>query len=506
MSSVEEPAAGPFPDAPQAPPSRNLAFSSVRWSMLAVIGRQVPQMLAALVLARLLGPDTYGVISAATVYVTFTTLLLDQGLAVALVQRPELDPRLPGAVASANLLSAAVLGIATIAASGLVAAFFRAPGLQPLLMVLGAGLLVKGVAITPRAMLQRTLRFRDIGLADISGGVLGSAAGIIAAVAGSGVWSMAWMVLITDGVVAVVTSARAHAGRPNLHLGQLRSILPFSLRVFGSNGLAFLSRNLDNVLVGRFLGVSALSVYAMSYRVLVVPVQFIGQTVTRVVFPLFSRVSGDRERLASGLLAATELLAFATVPAMGAVSVAAPELIGLVLGPEWAAAVPILTVLAIAGARETIFYITNPLMRAMGAGSLIIRYEVLAALVQLSGIIVGLQFGAFGVAVGLTLAGFVLSPVLLAIQRRFTGLPMLAQVGRMLPPVHAAAWAALAYLGVRWWLHSPVPVLLVGALAYLVVAGGVLLGVHRAATRRVMAAAGDLFRPRRGASPAGTPA
>jgi hypothetical protein len=51
-----------------------------------------------------------------------------------------------------------------------------------------------------------------------------------------------------------------------------------------------------------------------------------------------------------------------------------------------------------------------------------------------------------------------------------------------------------------------VPVLLVGALAYLVVAGGVLLGVHRAATRRVMAAAGDLFRPRRGASPAGTPA
>src|SRR4051794_16109228 len=108
---------------------RGNGSSSVRWSMAAVIGRQVSQMICALVLARLLGPETYGVISAATVYVTFTTLLLDQGLAAAIVQRPRLTRLTPGAVATANLLCGLVLAAVTVLTAPLVAAFFRAPDL-----------------------------------------------------------------------------------------------------------------------------------------------------------------------------------------------------------------------------------------------------------------------------------------------------------------------------------------------------------------------------------------
>ena len=83
------------------------AVASARWSAIAVFGRQASQIVSALVLARVLGPETYGVISAATVYVTLTTLVLDQGLAAALVQRPVISRSLPGAVATANLLTAA---------------------------------------------------------------------------------------------------------------------------------------------------------------------------------------------------------------------------------------------------------------------------------------------------------------------------------------------------------------------------------------------------------------
>ncbi|MFT3860682.1 lipopolysaccharide biosynthesis protein [Micropruina sp.] len=476
-------------------PTRSQAFSSVRWSVLAVLGRQLPQMIAALVLARVLGPEAYGVISAATVYVTFTTLLLDQGLAAALVQRPALPPGLSGAVTTVNLLSAAVLGGATVATSDLVAHFFTAPMLAPLLGVLGGGLLLKGVAITPRALLQRDLRFQRIGLADLVGGTAGAAAGITAALAGAGIWSMTWMVLTTDSLVALLLAIFARSGWPNLRFGLLREILPFSLRVFGSNALAFLSRNLDNILVGRFLGVASLSLYSMSYRVLVVPVQFIGQTVNRVVFPIFSRVSDERHRLAAGLLMATEILAFTAVPVMVGISVASPELIELILGAKWAAAAPVLTVLAVAGARETVFNVTNPLMRAKGAGKEIFRYEWLAAAVQLSGIAIGLQFGVFGVAVGLLAAGVVLSPVLLAIQRHFTGLTMRSQLGRMLPPVHASMWGAVAYVLVRWWLGQPFAVLAVGLIAYLFVTFGVLGLIHRSATRRAITTIKELLRP-----------
>lgn len=473
------------------------AGSSVRWSMAAVLGRQVSQMLSALVLARLLGPETYGVISAATVYVTFTTLLLDQGLAAAIVQRPRLTRFAPGAVATANLLCGLVLAGATVVAAPLVAAFFRAPELTDLLRVLGAALMIKALAITPRAVNLRLLRFQVIGVADIAGGVVGAVAGIAAALLGAGIWSMAIQVIITDAVIALLLLLRTHGTRPNHHLGELREILPFSLRLFGSNALAFASRNVDNILVGRFLGVTSLSLYSMAYRVLVIPVQMIGQTVNRVTFPTFSRLADDRERLRTNLIKVTGLLSFVTIPPMLLIAVASPQLIAVVLGPDWAATAPILTVLAVAGARETVFSVTQSLMRAMGAGKLVLRYELLATGLQLIGIIVGLQFGLIGVALGFTLAGFLLSPVMLIIQRRLSGVRIATLVGAMLRPLHASVWGVAAYVGVQQIGVPDLATAALGTVGYLLLVGLVLFCCHRVALRRTLSDAKVILRPQR---------
>jgi PST family polysaccharide transporter len=176
------------------------------------------------------------------------------------------------------------------------------------------------------------------------------------------------------------------------------------------------------------------------------------------------------------------------------VSVSAPELLGLVLGPEWAPAAPILTVLAIAGAKETVFYVTGPLMKARGAGTLIIRYEVLATVVQVGGIIIGLTGGVLGVAWGWTIAGFVLMPVQLLIQRRMCGVKLGEQLGRILPHAHASAWGAAAYLGVRLAGWSQPLTLLAGIVAYGLVVFVVLRLAHRKALARSLAAAAEIFK------------
>lgn len=462
---------------------------SIRWSGLAVIGRQLSQMLAALVLARILGPDTYGVISAATIYVTLSTLVLDQGLAAALVQRPKLNVLTPGAVATVNIVTAVLLAALTWFLAPLVADFFSATELTGLLRILGVGLLLKALAITPRAMLQRHLRFAPIAAADIAGGVTGAAVGISAGLLGASYWAMAGQVLTTDAVIGAVMLVRYRGGLPNLHLGQLRSVFGFGLRIFGSNALAFLARNLDNILVGRFLGLVSLSYYSMAYRVLVIPVQMLGQTVNRVTFPTFARLADRPAQLASTLTRATELLSFAAIPAMGLVAVAAPELVAVVLGDEWAVTAPVLTVLAVAGARETVFYITGALMRAKGAGKLILRYEFVATGTQLTGIVIGLQFGVLGVALGVTTAGFVLAVPLLVIQRHLAGVRIRTQLLAILPAAHASLWAAGGYLLIKAAGWNTLVVLLVGSGMYVLVGFGILAVFHRTAARRSLAAA-----------------
>ncbi|WP_182113258.1 MULTISPECIES: lipopolysaccharide biosynthesis protein [unclassified Actinotalea] len=470
--------------ADQAAVGSGTAASAVQWNSIAVAGRQAFLLVSSVVLARVLGPETYGVISAATIYVTFTTLLLDQGLASALIQRPVLSRWAGGAVASANLVAGVLLAGLTVVVAPWVADFFRVEELTTVLRLLGLGLVVKSLAIAPRAMQARSLTFRAIAVADVSGAAAGAAAGVVAALCGAGATSIVFQVVTVDAVVATILLWSARGPVPNLRVSEVRALLPFGLRVMATDGIAYFSRNIDNILVGRVLGVVALSYYGMAYRVLVIPVQLVGQTVSRVMFPAFSRLAGRRELLADALVKATAMLAVVTVPAMGLLAVASPELVEVVLGRQWLPSAPLLTVLAVAGARETVLYVTGPLLKATGEVSLLVRYELLATAVQVAGIVVGLRWGVLGVAIGYTVAGFALSPVLLHLQRRLAGVTAGQQARAVLPPLHAALWGVAAYALVAQSSAGPALTLATGAAAYGAAAAVVLATVHRRSTAR----------------------
>ena len=456
------------------------------WSAFSVVGRQASQIVFALYLASLIGPAKFGVVSAATVYATLTPLVLDQGLSAALIQRPRLEPEVAGTVATFNLVMGVTLAAATWGLAPLVASFFAAPELTQLLRVLGVGLLLKAVAINPRAMLMRDVRFKAIAASDVIGGVLGAAAGVVAAMNGAEYWALVWQVLVTDAVVAIILVATNPGGRPSLHFRGVAELLPFSLRIFGARSLAFLSRNSDNILVGRYLGVAQLSAYALAYRALSMPVQLVGQTVSRVTFPALSRMSEEQKPLGPTVLRITELLTVASVVPMAFVAVAAPELVHVVLGPKWDAAIPVLSILAIAGARETVVQVTHSLMRALGRGRLILWYEVGATVFQLAGIAIGLAWGIVGVATGFLIAGLLLTPVLLTIQHRLTGITLAEQTATVWPFVHAVLWAAGVYLLVRWAGVGDLWTLIGGLGAYLLVAIAVLWIAHRPTLERLI--------------------
>ncbi|MFD5277264.1 lipopolysaccharide biosynthesis protein [Pseudarthrobacter sp. NPDC058362] len=418
---------------------------SVRWSLGAVLAKQGFQILSAVVLARILGPQSYGVIVGATVYISLVMLVLDQGLSAALIQRPAVTRRMAGATVTLNLILATLLGTITWFAAPWLSGFFRISELEPILQVLAIAVPIKALAITPRAMLARELRLHLVGASDIAAAVAGSAAAIGAAIAGAGPWAMVYQVVVTDLVCAAALIAAGKGPLPSLKLQAAIPLLKFSASIFATDCLAYFSRNLGNILVGRFLGVAALSLYGMAYRIMVLPVQLLGQTVNRVMFPAFARAAQEPKSVAAKLVDATRILAVSAIPLMAFVACAAPALVNLVLGPAWLPAAALISILAIGGARETVFYVTPSLMKGLGRGGLIIRYEILAAVVQVSGIVVGLQFGLLGVAVGYVASGFVLTPVLLHIQKWLTGVTARSQLGTIFPGAHAAAWGAAGY-------------------------------------------------------------
>lgn len=444
-------------------------MGALRWNALSLFGKQLTQMLVALIVARVIGPEAYGVIGVATVFVTVATLLMDQGLSAALIQRAELTRKQTGAAVTANLLLALILGGIVVTLAPGAGEFFGIPALVPTMMVLGGGLLLKAPAIVPRALLSRKLAFRPIAKADLASSIVAGVAAIAAALAGASYWAIVIQYLLIDVITAVWLIVAARPPLPMWDLRPLRPLMAFSVRVLASSLLTSVSRNADNVLVGRFLGSEAVGLYALAYRVLMVPVQMLGMMTSRVLFPSFARRAQQPHIIRANMTRVTRVLAFAAIGLMGFVGVAAADGVAVVMGPAWIAAVPVIQILAITGARQAVYSVTAPLMTGLGRADWHLKFAIAATVTQLTGIIAGLPFGLIGVATGYTVAGFVMTPVMIWIQRHLVGESVREHLGAIWPAMLAGSGAIAAYWAASQMDITHLWVLMIGGAAYAVV-------------------------------------
>jgi PST family polysaccharide transporter len=422
--------------------------SGLRWSGISVIGREATRIVFTILLARLVGPESFGIVAEAIVYIGIVGLLLDQGFSSALIQRPRVEPDMPGAVVSVNLAVGGALMILTIAVASGWASFMGTPELTLVLTLLAPTLLLRAACVTPRAMLLRSMEFRTIGIVDITAATAGGALGVTAALLGASYWALVVQIVTTDAVMLLMLVLVGVGIRPNRRFERLREILAFSWRAFTAGLLInSVSRNIDNLLVGKFQGPEALAFYGLAYRLLLLPVQLLSLTVGGVLFPAFSRKAEDLADIRSELTRATRTLAVLVLPAMALVAAAAPQLVAILFGAAWEPAVPIVQVLAIVGAVQAIYHpSTTPLVLGLGEAGLNLRYAILTTIVSTVGIVAGVPFGPLGVAVGYATATALLVPVEWIIRRRLLAIPLGEQARTLVPGAHAALWVAAAYV------------------------------------------------------------
>lgn len=457
--------------------------SGMRWSGLSVVGREVSRTIFTIMLARLVGPESFGIVAQAVVYIGIVGLLLDQGFSSALIQRPKVESDMPGAIVTVNLAVGACLCALTVAIAPLWASFMNTSALTLVLAVMAPTLLIRAASITPRAMLMRGMRFQKIGIADITSAVTGGVLGVLVALLGGSYWAIVVQIVSTDVVLVLMLLAVGAGNWPNLHLHRLREIAGFSWRAFAAGLLInSVSRNIDNLLVGRFQGAQALAFYGLAYRLLLLPVQLASTTIGAVLFPAFARLADNLAALRAELARATRALAMLALPTMALVAAAAPQLVLLLFGAQWLPAVPIVQVLAMAGAMQAIYQpSTAPVVLGLGQATLNLRYAWLTTILATVGIVAGLPFGPFGVAVGYSVAAALTVPVEWYIRSRLLDLTLREQAAQLVPGLHVAAWVAAGYLLVAVAIPGrDALVLVLGVLAAAVAGLAVLRVVHRA--------------------------
>ena len=419
---------------------------------MSTAGKQVLSIASVATVARLLGPDAYGVMGMANLLIAFILNFRDLGTGTAIVQRLSVSDRLLSSLLWVNFLLGLVMAAIIVAASPLTARFFSTPELVPILCTLSASFWLTSCGVVHASLLLRGMKFKALAVIDITSALASYLVALISAYSGLGVWSLVFANL-TNSFTSSLGYWLASAWRPKWEFDwpEIKAITSFSLNLSGFGVVNYFARNADNIVVGRELGKMLLGDYQMAYNLMLTPLQNISAVISRVTLPAFAKIQEDNERFKFAYVKSCMLIGLITFPVMAGLGVVAHPLIDAVLGSKWVGAIRIFEILAPVGLVQSVQTTVGQIYVAKGRTDWMFRFGAFSCVVLIATFIVGVRFGTVGVAAAYCIVyiGILMVPGFI-IPFRLIGLKLSTFASALLPQLLlTGAMALLCWLWLR---------------------------------------------------------
>jgi O-antigen/teichoic acid export membrane protein len=424
--------------------------SGAVWAVLNSGAKHGMDLLVFLLLARWLAPQAFGLMALVSTVLVVVVMLAELGLAEALVQRK----RLAGvAVDTAFWLLMGVGGLLAIGLAALaspLAKLYEQPDLAPLVWALCPLVVVVSLNAVPQALMQRALRFRPLALRGMVGTLVGGATGLGMALAGADVWSLAVQQLVAAGVgLALLWGQTDWRPRWRFSPAAARRLLGFGRHVLMTRCLNVVASKVDDAVIGFVLGPVALGVYAVAGRLRLALEQLFCQGIDAVALSAFSRLASQRDVLAQAYLGATRTAISLALPVFLSAAWLAPELLPMLIGQQWSAAMAPLQALLLAGLLQAFLHFNHAVFRAVGQPQR--SWQLGLASLMINGVLVtvAVGWGVQAVAWAYLLRVALIGPWGAVLACRELGLGGRAFWRVSGPPVIAAACAVVLAIGIR---------------------------------------------------------
>ena len=385
----------------------------------------------------------------------FLLVFRDLGTGAALVQREELREELTSSVFYVNCLLGILLTAIAYFGSPLAAAFFREPQLIPVMQALSFTFFTSSLAVVQSALLDRALAFNKVAAVELIGALAGTTTGVSLAVSGFGVWSLVSATLV-NSVTTTTGLWIVCPWRPKLlfDMEAIRSIARYTMNLSGATLVNYFARNADNLIIGRFLGSTALGYYQMAYNIMLYPLQNVSFTLGRVMMPAISKLQNDHPRFRSVYFRANATIALLTFPMMLGLMVIVRPFFLTVLGPQWLPVVPLLAIFCPIGLVQSIITNVGGIYRAKARTDLMFKWGSIATVLYVASFFAGIPWGIVGVAACYAIVVIGLVYPLLRIPFRLIELPVGEFLKGLLPVLLASGAMAAVVLFVRIGLDS----------------------------------------------------
>jgi O-antigen/teichoic acid export membrane protein len=362
------------------------------------------RLVSVVVLARLLSPEEFG-LAAMAIIVAGVYELFSASLCSATIQKDTVSDEQASTLFWINVGIGVVLGLLCFATAPLLVAFYNEPRLFWATGALGLGFLFSSLGVQHSGLLARQLRYVILAVIDI----VALSASIIVSIGlawwGAGFWALVAGAITTPAVssTGMWLASRWIPGPPRRVAGT-GSLLLFGGTMTLNGVVIYVAYNIEKVLLGRFWGAEALGVYGRAYQLINFPTTIINASVGSVAFAALSRLQDDPATYKRYFLKGYALVNSVTMPTTLLCAVFAEEVIQILLGPKWSAAVPIFQLLA---PTVLVFGLINPmawLLFSLGYQKRSLALALVISPIVIIAYLVGLPYGPTGVALAYSTA------------------------------------------------------------------------------------------------------
>lgn len=379
-------------------------IKGLTWSGISQVITQISQLSITAILARLLSPNDFGLLGMTVVFTNFINIFCEMGVSGALIQRQDLDESHYSSVFWLNIMSGIVLMFITMAISPYIAQFYNEPKLSPILMLISVNFLITSLTIVQRTIFSKEMEFKKLAIVEVISVIAAGIVGIYFAYSGHGVWSLIYRLLVLSFANMVLLWVLS-AWKPRFifSINAIRDIFSFSVNLMGFNVINYIARNIDTLLIGKFLGAQSLGYYTLAYRLMLYPIQNISGVIGKVMFPAFSKIQNDLEKVRNTYLKMIKAISLVTFPLMCGLFAVAPEFVNVLFGEKWQPTIILIQILCICGIIQSIGTTNGNILLSQGRAALSFKMQIVGTILLTIFILVGLKWGIIGVSISYVL-------------------------------------------------------------------------------------------------------
>lgn len=357
------------------------------------------QVVSMMILARIFTPEVFGIFAVVQVFAVFFALFSEMGLGPAIINESKIPVAMRDGLFTVTLFLGLLVAIVFFLGSPLISWFYDNSIYSTLVLPVAASVVFNAMLIVPLASLQKDRKFISIARAEALAEV-GSLVTVVCLIPYiDSIWALAVKPLVASILKFVflwLESKRTIIGRPAFgrELWHIQKLIGFSAYQTGFNFLNYFSRNLDNILVGKFFGAVSLGVYDKAYQLMRYPLMLLTFAMTPAIQPVLTEIKHDKyefERLHNKFVRYMSLLGLGVSVA---VYVLADLIVKVVLGSQWGMVIPLLEILSITIPIQIVLSSSGGFYQAAGRVDLHFKCGLFSSITNVSAIIFGIYEGS----------------------------------------------------------------------------------------------------------------